>query len=593
MPTYKAPLADFLFLLNDYLDIAQYKDVQGFPEAAELAPALLEEGAKLCEGVLFPLNQSGDEEGCKFENGSVTMPKGFKEAYATYVQGGWPSFTCNPEWGGQGLPEVLNMPMTEMICSANLSFGLTPGLSHSAYNLMEKYCPESLKPRFMPKLVSGEWTGVMDLTEPQAGTDLGLIRTKAEPQGDDTYAITGTKIFISSGEQDISENILHLVLAKLPGAPSGTRGISLFLVPKIMVNEDGTLGERNAVNCSGIEHKMGLHGSSTCVMNFDGAIGYLIGEPHRGLPAMFAMMNSARIYVGVQGQGIIEVAYQNALAYTTERLQGRALTGAKYPDKPADPITVHPDVRRMLMTQRVIAEAGRALILETALNYDLSHRHPDKEAREEADHIVQLMTPILKSHLTDMGFEMASLALQCYGGYGYIREYGAEQYVRDARITMIYEGTNGVQAMDLVGRKLAHEYGRHLRSYFHPLMAFIEQHQQNPAMKEFIKPLEKHVGYLQQASLWLAKAGLSNPNDAGAAAVEYQRMFAWVVFGSIWAKQAAIALEKLENKEGDAVFYTQKLASARFYMQRILPQTISLLSSLTAGSKTLMEADIA
>lgn len=592
MPSYKAPVADFLFLLNEYLNIGQYNDVAGFPEAAELAPALLEEGAKFCENVLFPINQSGDAEGCKFENGSVRMPSGFKEAYAQYVEGGWPSFTCNPEWGGQGLPEVLNMPMTEMICSANLSFGLTPGLSHSAYNLMEKYCPAELKPRFMPKLVSGEWAGVMCLTEPQAGTDLGLIRTKAVPKGDGSYAITGTKIFISSGEQDVSENILHLVLAKLPDAPKGTKGISLFLVSKYKVKEDGSLGEKNSLNCSGIEHKMGLHGSSTCVMNYEEAEGYLIGELHRGLPAMFAMMNSARIYVGVQGQGIVEVAYQNALNYANERLQGRALKGPKYPDKPADPITVHPDVRRMLLTQKAISQAGRALVLETALHYDLSHRHPDKAVREESDAFVQLMTPVLKSHLTDMGFEMSSLALQCFGGYGYIREYGAEQYVRDARITMIYEGTNGVQAMDLVGRKLAHDFGKYLRGYFHGIQQFIDRHKANPAMLEFTKPLEKHVGYLQQASLWLAQAGLANPDDAGAAAVEYQRLFAVVTFGYIWVRQAEIALKKLENRDGDTKFYQDKLDTARFYTARILPQTISLLASLTAGSKTLMNADL-
>ncbi len=599
MPTYRAPVKDFDFLIRDYLGVENYADVAGFPEALELASPLLEEGAKLCENVLFPLNQSGDAEGCRFENGNVTMPRGFREAYAQYVEGGWPAFTCNPEWGGQGLPEFLNMPMTEMICSANLSFGLTPGLSHSAYNLMETYCPPELKPRFMPKLTSGEWSGVMCLTEPQAGTDLGLIMTKATPKGDGTYSIEGGKIFISSGEQDLTENILHLVLARLPDAPKGVKGISLFLVSKVMVKEDGSLGERNAVKCSGIEHKMGIHGSSTCVMQYEGATGYLLGKPGEGLKAMFLMMNAARVYVGVQGLGIVEVAYQNALAYTNERLQGRALTGPVNKDKAADPITVHPDVRRMLMTMRVNAEAARALVMETAMHLDLAHRHTDAQQREASDHFVQLMTPIVKAHLTDLGFEMSSMAMQCFGGYGYIKEYGVEQYVRDARIAMIYEGTNGVQAMDLVGRKLPYRYGRYLRAFCHPASAFIEENMKTPAMVEFIKPLAKHLAYLQQASLWIAKAGLTNPNDAGAAAVEYQKLFAHVVFAYIWARQAKIALQKLgmgqEGRRGgvDIDFYTQKLASARFYMQRVLPQSVGLLASLTNGSKTLMDANLA
>ncbi len=616
MPVYHAPVKDFTFLIHEYLGVERYGEVAGFAEALELATPLLEEGAKLCENVLFPLNQSGDAEGCRYEAGNVIMPKGFKEAYAQYVAGGWPAFTCNPDWGGQGLPEFLNMPMTEMICSANLSFGLTPGLSHSAYNLMETYCPAALKSRFMPRLVSGEWSGVMCLTEPQAGTDLGLITTKATPAEDGTYRIEGGKIFISSGEQDLTDNILHLVLARLPDAPRGVKGISLFLVPKVMVNEDGSLGERNAVKCAGLEHKMGIHGSSTCVMQYEGATGYLLGKAGEGLKAMFLMMNAARIYVGVQGLGIAEVAYQNALAYANERLQGRALTGPANPAKAADPITVHADVRRMLMTMRVNAEAARALVMETALHLDVSHRHADAGQREASDHFVQLMTPIVKSHLTDLGFEMSSLAMQCFGGYGYIREYGVEQYLRDARITMIYEGTNGVQAMDLVGRKLPYKYGRYLRSFFHPTAQFIEENAKNPAMAEFIKPLAKHLAYLQQASLYLAKAGLTNPNDAAAAAVEYQKLFATVVFASIWARQAKIALEKLgigsqrsttgarSPERGDATFssaeqedinihfYQQKLASARFYMSRILPQSVGLLASLTGGSKPLMDADL-
>lgn len=589
MPTYRAPLSDFRFLLTEWLKLGEHTNVPGFTEAAELANPLLEEGAKLCENVLFPLNQSGDAEGCRWEDGNVYMPTGFKEAYAQYVAGGWPSFTCDPAFGGQGLPEVLNMPITEMICSANLSFGLTPGLSHSAYNLMDQYCPETLKPRFMPKLVSGVWSGVMCLTEPQCGTDLGLIRTKATPNGDGIYAIEGTKIFISSGEQDLTENILHLVLAKLPDAPKGVKGISLFLVPKVWVNEDGSLGERNAVKCASIEHKMGIHGSSTCVMNYDGAKGYLIGEPHRGLPAMFTMMNAARIYVGVQGLGVAEAAYQGALAYANERLQGRALKGPKQPEKPADPITVHPDVRRMLLAIRAFCEGGRALVLLTAMKHDLAHRHPDAEVRERADDFVQLITPIVKGYLTDMGTESANLAMQCLGGYGYIREYGIEQYARDARIAQIYEGTNGIQGLDLVGRKLSYKYGKYLRAFFHPAQDFIDEHKHDPAMQEFIKPLDKHMGYLRQASLWIAQKGLTNPDDAAAASVEYLRLFALVVMAWIWAQQAKLALAGgAESPE----FYKEKLATARFFYARILPQTISLLACLTAGSKPLMEPNL-
>lgn len=594
MPHYKAPLQDFDFLINEYLRLQDYSDIAGFEGITELAAPLLEEGGKFCEAVLHPLNMSGDAEGCTWKDGDVTMPAGFKEAYKQYVEGGWPTFTCDPDYGGQGLPEVMNMPMTEMICSANLSFGLTPGLSHSAYNLMAHYLDDEMKARYLPKLISGEWTGVMCLTEPQCGTDLGLIRTTATPNGDDSYSIEGTKIFISSGEHDLSENILHLVLAKLPDAPAGVKGISLFLVSKHHINEDGSVGERDKVACASIEEKMGIHASSTCVMNYDGARGYLVGEPHKGLRAMFMMMNAARIYVGVQGLGIAEAAYQNALAYTNERLQGRALTGAVQPDKPADPITVHPDVRKMLLTMRAFAQGGRALVLETALQHDIANRHPDKEKRAEADMFVQLMTPIVKGYLTDGGTEMANLAMQCLGGYGYIKEYGVEQLARDARIAQIYEGTNGIQAMDLVGRKLPYKTGAYLGAFFHPVQVFIEAHEGDEAMAEFIKPLSKHVDYLRKASLWLAKEGLGNPNQAAAGATEYLRMFGLVSFAYIWAKQAKIALAKLEE-DGDAVserFYNDKLDTARFFMARILPQTISLLATLTNGSQSIMNADL-
>ncbi|MDE3060889.1 MAG: acyl-CoA dehydrogenase C-terminal domain-containing protein [Pseudomonadota bacterium] len=586
MPVYKAPVRDFQFILNDYLRLDQYKNVEGFADAGpELMTPVLEAAAQLAEEVLFPLNQKGDEEGLRYDNGKVHMPDGFKEAYQTYIQGGWPSFTCDPAYGGQGLPEVLNMPLMEMVCSANLSFGLTPGLSHGAYNAITLHASDELKKKYLPKLVSGHWSGVMDLTEPQAGTDLGLIRTRAEPQADGSYTLTGNKIFISSGEHELTENILHLVLARLPDAPAGIKGISLFLAPKFLVGDDGSIGERNKFLCTALEHKMGIHASPTCAMSFDGAKAWLVGEKHKGMRAMFTMMNSARLYVGIQGLGIAEVAYQNALAYAKERLQSRAITGARFPDKLADPIVVHPDVRRMLLTMRAFSEGCRALAMEMALKIDLARRHPDTTVKQECDDFVQLMTPVVKSYLTDGGFEMASLAMQVHGGYGVIREYGVEQYARDVRVTAIYEGTNGIQALDLIGRKLPYGTGRYLRSFFHPIDAFIAKHRDTPAMAEFTKPLYVHLGYLQKATLWIAANGMARPDDAAAASVEYQRMFALVALAYVWARQAEVAL----SHQGEE-FYDAKLATARFYMQKILPQTISLLSSITAGSKSVMTA---
>ncbi|MCC7259689.1 MAG: acyl-CoA dehydrogenase C-terminal domain-containing protein [Alphaproteobacteria bacterium] len=589
MPIYRAPLRDFQFLTDEFLNVAQYKDVPGVGDVdTETVNAIWAEGARFCEEVLLPINQVGDKEGCTFKDGTVTLPTGFKEAYETYVQSGWTSFVCDPAYGGQGMPEWTNMPVTEMICSANLSFGLTPGLTHGAYNAIFLHGTDELKPRYLPKMTSGEWSGVMDLTEPHAGTDLGMIRTKAEPAENGTYKITGTKIFISAGEQNVTENIIHLVLAKLPGAPAGTKGISLFLVPKFLVNDDGSLGARNAVTCGSIEHKMGIHASPTCVINLDGATGYLLGEMNKGMKAMFTMMNAARIYVGVQGLGLGEVAYQNGAAYAKERLQMRAPTGAKFPEKPADPIIVHPDVRRMLLTMRAFAEGGRALVMEIALKLDLSHKHPDAKEREAADDFVQLMTPIVKSYLTDGGFENANLAVQVYGGHGYIAEHGIEQFVRDARIAQIYEGTNGIQALDLIGRKIPMGTGKYLRQVFYPMDAFMEQQKNNEAMKEFVKPLGKHITYLQQASLWLGAAGVSNPDDAAGGATEYARMFAMVYVGFLWARMAALALAKLEAGTDEKDFYEAKLETARFYIQRILPQSVGILATITNGAKSIM-----
>jgi alkylation response protein AidB-like acyl-CoA dehydrogenase len=585
MPTYSAPLKDYQFLINHFLELDDYADVEGFADARALVEPLLAESAKLCEEVLFPLNTVGDRQGLKYKDGVVTTPDGFKEAYKAYVEGGWPTLTWPTEFGGQGMPEFLNMPMLEMVCSSNLSFGLTPGLTHGAIHAMLLHASDDLKKIYAPKMISGEWSGVMCLTEPSSGTDLGLMKTRAEPNADGSYSITGNKIFISSGEQDMTQNIIHLVLARLPNAPKGSKGISLFVVPKFLVKPDGSIGARNQFSCAGIEHKMGIHASPTCVMNYDGATGWLVGAPNRGLPAMFTMMNTARLYVGVQGLGVGEAAYQNALAYAKERLQGRALDGAKFPEKAADPITVHPDVRRMLYTMKCFTEGSRALALWVAREVDLAHRHTDPARRTEADDFVQLMTPILKASLTDGGFETASTAMQCFGGYGYIEEYGASQYLRDARIAMIYEGTNGVQAMDLVGRKMTFETGSYLARFFHPVDAFIAEHRNNPAMAEFTKPLKAHVKYLQQASMWIGTMGFANPNHAGAGAVEYQKMFSLVMYGYIWAKQAKLALEL---KDSDPEFYNAKLSTARFYFAKILPGTISLLASITAGADPVM-----
>jgi alkylation response protein AidB-like acyl-CoA dehydrogenase len=597
MPHYHAPLADFEFLLREYLQVESYTSLTGYDQVGELLTPLLEEGSKFCEGILFPLNQKGDAEGLRYDNGTVTTPQGFKEAYRQYIDGGWLGVTCDPAYGGQGLPEVLHLPFMEMACSSNLSLSMTAGLSHGAYNAIHLYGSEELKNTYLPKMVSGEWSGVMCLTEPHCGTDLGLLRTRAEPQSDGSYRITGGKIFITSGEHDKTDNIIHLVLARLPDAPAGTKGISLFLVPKLLPNADGSIGQRNTLRCEGLEHKMGIHASPTCVMNYDGAIGWLIGEPNRGLKAMFTMMNEARLYVGLQGLGLAEVARQNAFAYAAERLQGRSLTGekqgAKQPEKAADPILVHPDVRRMLLAMRAFAEGARAMALEAALKQDIRHRSPDKAAQEQADEWIQLMTPIIKAYFTDGGFEVASSAMQVYGGHGYIREYGIEQYARDARIAMIYEGTNGIQALDLIGRKLPYQYGKYLRSFFHPLVQFIEENRGNAALEEFTKPLHQNLKHLQNATLWMAKTGLANPNDPAAGATDYLRMFALVAMGFIWAKQAKLAQEKLaeptaalQSKE----FYADKLDTARFFMQKMLPDCVSLLLKITNGSASVMNA---
>lgn len=592
MPIYKAPLEDVRFVLDEIVGAGKLAELPGYQDATpDLIAQVLEEGAKLCEEVLFPLNQSGDAEGCTFENGVVRTPKGFKEAYDTYIAAGWQGLACDPAYGGQGLPKLVNTMLEEFICSANLSFGMYPGLSLGAYNALHTYGSDALKQRFLGRLVDGSWAGTMCLTEPHCGTDLGLIRTKAVPQEDGSHRITGTKIFISAGEHDLTENILHLVLARLPDAPAGTRGISLFLVPKFLPNEDGTVGPRNGVACGSIEHKMGIKASSTCIMNFEEATGWLVGEPHKGMRAMFVMMNAARLAVGIQGLGVAEVSYQNAVAYAKERLQGRSLKGARHPDKPADPIIVHPDVRRNLMTARAFTEGARALGALVGYQLDVAERHADERTRKEADEFVQLMTPIVKALFTDIGFDAANIAVQVHGGHGFIWETGVEQYVRDARICQIYEGTNGVQALDLVGRKMPQDMGRLLRRFFHPVAAEIEADMENEDLGEFVLPLAKAFAKLQQATALIAQKGLKDPEEAGAAASDYLRLFGLVALGWMWLKMVTAARAKLAAGEGNAAFLEAKVKTARFYMAKLLPQTNALFITIMAGAKPLMELE--
>ncbi len=586
MPSYAAPLRDMRFVLNEMVDTARLRALPGCEELApDLLDPVLEEAAKLCEDILFPLNRPGDEEGCRIENGVVRTPAGFPAAYAAFRDGGWPALACDPAFGGQGLPKTVGMLVEEMICSANLSFGMYPGLTHGAYAALHKHGSEALKQTYLAKLVSGEWSGTMCLTEPQCGTDLGLIRTRAVPSDDGSHRINGSKIFISAGEHDLTENIIHLVLAKLPDAPPGTRGISLFIVPKFIPTEDGRPGVRNGVVCTSIEHKMGIKASATCALAFDDAKGWLVGAPHKGLRAMFTMMNEARLSVGVQGLGVAEVSYQNAVAYAKDRLQGRALQGTAATGKPADPIIVHPDVRRMLLTMRAQVEGCRALGLLTALEHDVATLHPDPAERQAADDLVALMTPIIKAMFTDVGWDATATGMQVLGGHGYIREWGMEQYVRDARIAQIYEGTNGIQALDLVGRKLGAHGGRYLRRFFHPVLAYIEAKQDDAAMAEFVGPLARAFGRLQQCTAEVARRGLADPFEAGAAATDYLKLFGLTALAHVWARMAEVALTRAATDETG--FYRAKLGTARFFMERLLPQTGALSAAIMAGGGTL------
>jgi alkylation response protein AidB-like acyl-CoA dehydrogenase len=592
MPVYNPPIENIKFILHDVLNAESLNELPGYEDvSADLIDQILEEGGKVCENVFFPLNQSGDAEGCTLKDGEVTTPKGFKEAYDTFAEGGWCGLASDPEYGGMGMPQLLNTAMKEMICSSNMSLGMYPGLSYGAYEALHTFGSEALKEKYLHKLVEGTWSGTMCLTEPHCGTDLGLIKTKADPLDDGSYKITGTKIFISAGEHDLTENIVHLVLAKLPDAPEGVKGISLFIVPKFIPNEDGSLGARNGVVCGSLEHKMGIKANATCVMNFDEGIGWLVGEKHKGLRAMFAMMNDARLGVAMQGLGIAEVASQNALAYAKDRLQMRSLTGAKAPEKPADPILVHPDVRRMLLTGKSITEACRALSYWTAMELDISLKHEDPKQRQKSDDLVALLTPILKAYQTDVGSEIANLAVQTYGGHGYIWEWGVEQYVRDARIAQIYEGTNGIQALDLVGRKMGQGFGRLLRRFFHPVHDFISAQQGNAEMQEFIFPLAKAFAKLQQSTATIAQKGMKNPDEAGAASVDYLRQFALVALAYMWCKIVLAAREKLESGEGDKAFYESKIKTARFFMARVLPEADARFKMVLAGASTMMDMD--
>ncbi|MGB1076814.1 MAG: acyl-CoA dehydrogenase C-terminal domain-containing protein, partial [Bdellovibrionales bacterium] len=542
----------------------------------------------ICQEELFPINMSGDEEGCHFDNGKVTTPKGFKEAYNLFTESGWTGVACDPQYGGMGLPHTVNFVMQEMICSANLSFGMYPGLSQGAIDAIYLHGTDEQKDFYLPSMVEGKWSGTMNLTEPHCGTDLGLIRTKAEEHSDKdgSWAITGQKIFISAGEHDLTENIIHLVLARLPDAPEGVRGISLFIVPKFIVEEGN---KENSLSCTSIEHKMGIKASATCVMDFQGAKGFLLGKPHKGLKAMFTMMNAARLAVGMQGLGIAEVSHQNAVFYAKDRLQMRSLDGTKFPDKPADPIIVHPDIRRMLLTSKAVTEGCRMLSYWIGMNLDIAERSEDHEEAEAAEDLVALMTPIVKAYQTDMGFEIANLAIQVHGGAGYIAEYGVEQYARDARITMIYEGTNGIQALDLVGRKMGQNMGRSLRRFFHPVSEYIETHQANPALSEFVFPLAKAFAKLQQSTATIAQKGLANPLEAGAASVDYLRQFSLVALAYMWIQMVEKSLEKIESGEGNKAFYEQKIKTARFFFTRMLPEADARFKMIMAGAEPLME----
>ena len=592
MGQYIAPLRDMHFVLHELFDVTT--ELKALPAYAALDAdtinQVLEEGGKFTSRILFPLNQTGDREGCRLDpvTHEVTTPKGFKEAYRQFVEAGWPALTCDPDFGGQGLPIVLYNPLSEMLNSANQAWYMYPGLSHGAYECLREHGTPELKALYLPRLVSGQWTGTMCLTESHCGTDLGLMRSRAVPQADGSYKISGSKIFISAGEHDMAENIVHLVLARLPDAPPGTKGISLFIVPKFIPDADGTLGARNAITCGALEEKMGIHGNSTCQMNLDDATAWLIGQAHKGLNAMFIMMNAARLGVGMQGLGLTEVAYQNALVYARERLQMRSLSGIKAPDQAADPIIVHPDVRRMLLTAKAYAEGGRAFSSFVALQIDRELNHPDEAVRKDAADLVTLLTPIIKAFMTDNGWIATSEAMQVYGGHGYISEWGMEQYVRDARINMIYEGTNTIQSLDLLGRKVLMDNGTRLKKFGALVQAFVEENGTDEAMSEFITPLADLGDKVSKLTMEIGMKAMQNQDEVGAAAVPYLRVVGHLVYSYFFARMAKIALAKLDSGDN---FYKAKLATARFYFARLLPETAMLIRQARAGAKSLLDLE--
>ena len=586
MPHYIAPTKDMQYVLNDVLDVKN-SSIPGYADLdADFLSAILEEAGKITSQVLAPLNVVGDQEGCHFENGVIRTPAGFKDAFEHVKEGGWTGIDCDPEFGGQGLPYLVGTAVGEMFASSNMAFGMYQGLTHGAYSAIHAHGTEAQKQTYLPNMVSCDWTGTMNLTEPHCGTDLGLMRTKAEPQADGTFKITGQKIFISAGDHDLSENVIHLVLAKIPGGPDGVKGISLFIVPKFMVNEDGSLGARNAVAVGKIEEKMGIHGNATCVMNYDGATGFLLGDEHKGMRAMFTMMNEARLGVGLQGYSQAEVAYQNAVAYAKDRLQGRDVTGVKNPDGPADPLIVHPDIRRNLMDQKSFVEGARAFTFWGASLIDQAHR----EGAADANGLISLLTPVIKGFLTDKGYEYASAAQQVFGGHGYIEEWGMSQFARDARITMIYEGANGVQALDLVGRKLAQDGGKHVTAFFEMVKNFASENKgwDEDFDRDFLGPLKAASKDLQAAGVYFMQNGMKNPNNALAGSYDFMHMFGHVCLGLMWARMGKASIDALKNGADDAAFHETKIKTGRYYMARQLPATALHLARIQSGADTVM-----
>ncbi len=590
MPTYTAPTRDARFVINEVLDLASYNNLPGFESATpDMIDTVVNEAGKFCAEVLAPINQSGDKEGCtRHDDGSVTTPAGFKEAFYKYRESGWGTISSPEEFGGQGMPHVLGMLVEEFVSTSNQAFGMYPGLTTGAAAAILAKGSDEQKDKYLHKMIANEWLGTMNLTEPHCGTDLGMIRTKAVPNADGSYAITGQKIFISAGEHDLTENIIHLVLAKTPGAPNSSKGISLFIVPKVMVNDDGSLGDRNTVKCGAIEEKMGIHANSTCVMNYDDATGFMVGEENKGLAAMFVMMNAARLGVGIQGYAQAEVAYQNAVAYALDRRQGRALTGPAEPEAQADPIFVHADVRRMLMDAKAYTEAMRALVLWGALQVDLTHQAQTDEDKQKADQILSLLTPVIKGYGTDKGFDIAVNMQQVFGGHGYIQEWGMEQYVRDSRIAMIYEGTNGVQAMDLCGRKLAQNGGAAIQTFFATVDEEIADAKNVEALKSFAEKLDKALGEQKAATMWFMQNAMKNPDDLGGGAHHYMHIMGIVSLGLMWLRMASVAQARLDEGSDDAAFYAAKVTTANYYADRFLPDAGALRRKIEAGSASMM-----